>query len=488
MFSRKPGDKESSGHPYGCFCQKSEIEILNTRISANLSRRGFVAGMAASMLTLVLPGLASAQTAPAPAAPAHPILFTNFRLFDGKSHALRDGLYMLLQGNRIQTVAQGKPAVPDGTQMIDCGNRVLMPGLIDMHWHAIIAALPIQLLLTADIGYIFVAASAEAEQTLMRGFTTVRDLGGPSFALKQAIDEGIISGPRIYPCGAMITTTGGHGDFRMLSDLPKSAGKVSSSEQTGGSIIADSADEVRMRVREQFLQGASQIKLVGSGGVATPRSPLDMMTYTEPQLRAGVETAADWGTYVAVHAYTSQAIQRSIAAGVQCIEHGHLMDDATASLMAKNGTWLSIQPFLNDDDSVPLTGSSRAKQLQVFAGTDQAYTLAKKHGIKTAFGSDLLFSPVLARRQGIMLTHLTRWYTAAEALKMATATNAQLLALSGPRNPYPGKLGILEEGAFADMLLVDGNPLENIALIADPAKNFLVIVKDGKIYKNALNA
>ena len=259
-------------------------------------------------------------------------------------------------------------------------------------------------------------------------------------------------------------------------------------ERTGSANIADSADEVRLRVREQLLQGASQIKLVGSGGVSTPRSPLDMLTFTEPQLRAAVETAEDWGSYVMVHAYESHAIHRSLAAGVKCIEHGHLMDDATASLMAKNGTWLSTQPFVSEEDFVPLTGSSRDKMLQVFAGTNTAYTLAKKHGIKTAFGSDLLFSPVLARRQGAMLTHLVRWYTPAETLKMATATNGQLLALSGPRNPYPGKLGVVEEGAFADLLLVDGNPVENIALVADPEKNFLIIMKDGKIYKNALNA
>jgi imidazolonepropionase-like amidohydrolase len=488
MFSRKPDDKEATGHPFACFCQKSEIEFLNNRISTDLSRRGFVAGMAASMLMLVLPKLASAQTAPPPANPARPILFTNFQLFDGKLSTLRGGLYLLVDGNRIHTVAQAKPQVPDGTQVIDCGGRTLMPGMIDMHWHAMIAALPIQILMSADIGYVYLAASAEAERTLMRGFTTVRDAGGPSFALKQAIDDGIISGPRIYPSGAMITTTGGHGDFRSLSDIPRSGGKISSSEQTGGNIIADSADEVRMRVREQFLQGASQIKIVGSGGVSTPRSPLDMLTFTEPQIRAAVETAEDWGTYVMVHAYPPPAIQRAVAAGVKCIEHGHLMDDATASLMAKNGTWLSIQPFVGEDDSVPLTGPSREKMLTVFAGTNNAYSLAKKHGIKTAFGSDMLFSPVLAARQGTMLTHLARWYTAGEALKMATGDNGQLLALSGPRNPYPARLGVIEEGAFADLLLVDGNPVENLALVADPAKNLVVIMKDGKIYKNTLNA
>jgi imidazolonepropionase-like amidohydrolase len=442
--------------------------------------------MAASIASL-LPKLASAQSAPAPARPLRPILFTNFRLFDGKSGTLRDGLRLLVEGNQIKAVAGGNPAATNDAQVIDCGGRVLMPGLIDAHWHSIFAALPLPTLLSADVGYIFLAASAEAERTLMRGFTTVRDVGGPAFALKQAIDEGLVSGPRIYPCGAMITATGGHGDLRPLSDLPSVGGTVSRMEQTGGNIIADGPDQVRLRVREQLLQGASQIKLVGSGGVSSPRSPLDVATFTELELRAAVEAAEDWATYVAVHAYSSGPIQRAIAAGATCIEHGHLMDEATAKLMAEKGIWLSIQPFLGDDDSICLTGQSRVDQLQVLAGTDKAYTLAKNHDIKTAFGSDLLFSATLTMRQGAMLTHLTRWYTAPEILKMATATNAELLGLSGPRNPYPGKLGVLEEGALADLLLVDGNPIENVQLVENPAKNFLIIMKDGKIYKNTLN-
>ena len=162
------------------------------------------------------------------------------------------------------------------------------------------------------------------------------------------------------------------------------------------------------------------------------------------------------------------------------------MDEATAKLMADKGIWLSIQPFLTEDDMGLLTGPSRIAQLQVFGGTDNAYNLAKKHKLKTAFGSDMLFFETLAARQGTMLTHLTRWYSNAEILTIATATNAELLGLSGPRNPYPGKLGVVEEGALADLLLVDGNPVENIRLIEDPAKNLLVIMKDGRIHKNAL--
>jgi imidazolonepropionase-like amidohydrolase len=413
--------------------------------------------------------------------------FTNFRLFDGKSGSLREGMRLLVEGNGIKAVVTGNPAAPDGAQVIDCGGRVLMPGLIDAHWHSLFAGLPLSTLLTADVGFIHLAASAEAERTLMRGFTTVRDLGGPIFAFKQAIDQGLVSGPRIYPSGAMITSTGGHGDLRPLSDVPRSpGGPLSASEKSGGSAIADSPDEVRLRVREQLFQGASQIKLVGGGGVSSPRSPLDMSTFSESELRAGVEAAQDRNTYVAVHAYAPATIQRAIAAGAKCVEHAHLMDDATAKLMAEKDIWLSIQPFLTDDDMGVLTGPSRIAQLQVFGGTDNAYNLAKKHKVKTAFGSDMLFSEKLAARQGTMLTHLTRWYSNAEILTMATATNAELLGLSGPRNPYPGRLGVVEEGALADLLLVDGNPLENIRLIEDPAKNFLIIMKDGKLYKNTL--
>jgi imidazolonepropionase-like amidohydrolase len=286
----------------------------------------------------------------------------------------------------------------------------------------------------------------------------------------------------------MITGTGGHGDLRPLSDVPRSpGGPLSFTERSGAAAIVDSADEIRLRVREQLMQGASQIKLVGGGGVSSPRSPLDLTTLTEPEVRAAVEVATDWNTFVTVHAYAPTTIQRAISAGAKCIEHAHLMNEATARMMADKGVWLSIQPFLSEDDTTPLTGPSRVAALQVFAGTDNAYKLAIKHKIKTAFGSDMLFSAALATRQGTMLAHLARWYSNAEILTMATATNAELLGLSGPRNPYPGKLGVVEEGAFADLLLIDGNPIEDINLIANPDRNLLVIMKDGKVYKNALN-
>ncbi|WP_235031408.1 metal-dependent hydrolase family protein, partial [Geminicoccus flavidas] len=369
----------------------------------------------------------------------------------------------------------------------DCQGRTLMPGLIDAHWHALFAALSVATLMTADAGFLHLAAAAEAERTLLRGFTTVRDLGGPTFPLKQAIDAGLVAGPRIYPSGAMITASGGHGDLRQLSEIPRSPSEgLSTVEQAGGAAIVDGPDEVRLRAREQLLQGASQIKLVASGGVSSPRSPIDLSTMTEAELRSGTEVAADWNTYATAHAYTPQTIRRAIAAGARCIEHGHLMDAATARLIADNDVWLSIQPFLSAEDTVPLQGPSLAAMRQVLSGTERAYELAIEHGLKTAFGSDLLFSAEMATRQGIMLTHLTRWYGNADILRMVTSINGELMALSGPRNPYPAKLGVVEPGAWADLLLVDGDPLADLAPLARPETGLMVIMKGGVIHKNTL--
>lgn len=442
------------------------------------------AGFRAIALILgLLPAPGLAQQA---SGPASVTIFQNVRIFDGKSDALSAPSNVLVRGNIIERISADPIAATEGAILIAAGGRVLMPGLIDVHWHAMLVRLTPVVLLSSDAGYSNLLAGAEAAATLMRGFTTVRDLGGPVFSLKRAIDEGVLPGPRIYPSGAVITVTSGHGDFRQLTDLPRTIGTLSRVEQLGGSMIADSPDEVRLRVREQLMQGASQIKLTAGGGVASPFSPLDVSTFNEAELRAAVEAAENWGTYVCTHAYTPAAIRRSIAAGVKCIEHGHLMDEATAQLMAEKGIWLSTQPFLDAAGAVGLSPANKARKLQVISGTDKVYSLAKKYKLKTAFGTDILFSQALAERQGRLLVDLTRWYTPAEALIMATSTNGELLALSGLRNPYPGKLGVVEEGALADLLLLDGNPLESIALVADPARSFRIIMKDGRIYKNTL--
>lgn len=442
-----------------------------------------------SAMAVLLSPAGQAQSQIAQQAPSTTVLFQNVRIFDGKGAALSAPSNVLVRGNKIERISTG-PIPADrsaSTTIVNANGRTLMPGLIDAHWHAMLAPTTVAESF-GDVGFNNLVAGDEATDTLMRGFTTVRDVGGPVFGLKRAIDQGIVKGPRIYPSGAMITVTSGHGDFRQLTDLPRTiGGMLSRMEKIGGAMVADSPDEVRVRVREQLMQGASQIKLTAGGGVSSPFSPIDVTTFTDPELKAAVEAAGNWGTYVVAHAFTSNAIQRAIAAGVKCIEHGFLMDDATARLIAEKGIWLSLQPLPEEmRTGLPVGSVQRAKADEVFPGIGRTYELAKKYKIKTAWGTDVLFSRALAQRQGAILASLVRWYTPAEALAMATGTNAELLALSGKRNPYPGKLGVVEEGALADLLLVDGDPIANIKLIEDPARNFLVIMKDGKIYKNTV--
>ena len=430
------------------------------------------------------------EPSPTPLVGGTATLFQNVRIFDGKSPVLSAPSNVLVRGNTIERISANPIAVDTNAKVrvIAANGRVLMPGLIDAHWHAFMAATSLQLLITSPPSYLHLLAARQAEATLMRGFTAVRDCGGPVFGLKRAIDEGVTIGPRIYPSGAFISQTSGHGDLRFHFELPRrTGGPPSYSEKEGIAAIADSPDEVRLRAREQLRQGASQIKIMGGGGVASPNNPIESVQYTEAEIRAAVEAADNWGTYVTVHAYTSPAIRQAVAAGVKCIEHGHLIDEPTAKLLADKGIWWSLQPFIYDQARLAvLDPVSQKKVLEVWTGTDNAYSLAKKYKIKTAFGTDILFDAESASRQGTYLTRLLRWYTPAEALKMATADNGELMALCGNINPYPGKLGVVEEGALADLLLVDGNPLESLRLVEEPDRNFLVIMKDGKIYKDTL--
>ena len=417
------------------------------------------------------------------------VLFENVRIFDGKASHLSGPSHVLVRGNKIEKIS-AKPISVDAsleTRIIRGNGRTLMPGMIDAHTHLMFATLPQSAVLSGDLGYVNVAAVKAADDMLMRGFTSVRDLGGPVFGLKRGIDMGLVAGPRIWPAGAFISQTGGHGDFRLPNDLPARPGDFSFSERIGAAAIADSPDAVRLRAREQLALGASQIKLMAGGGVASSYDPLDVTQYTLAEMRAAVEAAENWGTYVTVHAYTPRAIRQAIEAGVKCIDHGQLLDEATVRLMAQKGIWWSLQPFLNDEDANPVAASSRPKQQQMRNGTDKAYQLARQYKVKMAWGSDTLFDPALAAKQGKQLAKLARWLTPAEVLRMATSGNAELLALSGLRSPYQGKLGVVEEGALADLLLVNGDPTTQLKLIEEPATNLLVIMKDGKVFKNIVH-
>ncbi|MGZ0145985.1 amidohydrolase family protein [Kribbella sp. WER1] len=413
-----------------------------------------------------------------------PTVFRDVRVLDVRRGRVGEAEQVLVRDGVVDQISPSVE-VPDGARVIAGDGRVVMPGLIDAHWHSLFAAVPLMTAMMGDVGYLHIVAAAAARETLMRGFTTVRDAGGPSLGLKQAIDTGVAQGPRIYPSGAMISQTGGHGDFRTRNEVPRGrTGHLSHAELVGAVRIADGVSAVFEAAREQLMLGASQLKLMAGGGVASPYDPLDVTQYTEAELHAAVEAAENWGTYVMVHAYTPRAVQQSVRAGVRCIEHGQLLDDETVALMAENDVWWSLQPFLADEDAPPVPPANQAKYDQMVRGTETAYELARKHEVRLAWGTDTLFDPGLAAKQGKQLAKMTRWFTPAEVLTMATVTNAELLALAAERNPYPGTLGVIEPGAHADLLLVNGNPLDNIQLLATPETSFALIMKQGAIAKN----
>lgn len=425
----------------------------------------------------------------APMTDADGVLFQDVRVFTGTQTTLTPPQNVLVVGNRIHTVSRSTITPEPGLQVtvIDGGGRTLMPGLIDAHWHSMLIAPDMATAMSADAGYLNFLAGDVARQTLMQGFTSVRDMGGPAFGLKRAIDTGLVPGPRIFPSGAMISQTGGHGDFRLPHEVPRATSDgLSQVESMGVAMIADSPDAVRMRTREQLMLGATQIKVMAGGGVSSIYDPLDVTQYTLAEIRAAVEAAENWGTYVAVHAYTSKAVRQAIEAGVKSIEHGQLVDEDVVRLMASEGVWWSLQPFLDDEDSNPKQGQARVKQLMVATGTARAFELARKHNVRVAFGTDILFNRAGLPRHGAQLAKLATWYSPGEVLRIATGNNGELLALSGERNSYPGKLGVIEEGAMADLLLVDGDPVSNLHLIEDPERNFIVIIKDGRVIKNTM--
>lgn len=471
-------------HGGTCACHSPQAQQLLARVDKGLSRRSVLKGVAASFAIPVL-GLVDTGFAQNS---AKSVLLRNVKIFDGTNSKLFEGQDVLVEGKLIKALVASGESVTDA-DIIDCGGRVLMPGMIDAHWHTILAGISQMAAMTADIPYVHLVAAQEAERTVLRGFTTVRDVGGPSFALKRAIDEGRIAGPRIYPSGAMISQTSGHGDFRMRTDLPRSPqSDLSVAEQAGISAIADGEAEVLRRVREQLMLGASQIKIMGGGGVASSYDPIDALQYSESEMRAAVSAATDWGTYVCIHAYTSEAIQRALACGVKSIEHGQLADENTVKRMADVDAWWSIQPFLADEDSNAYPSpEQQAQQQKIAEGTARAVELGRKHKVKIALGTDILFNPKGTATQGKQLAKFGHWYDNADVLRLLTSGNAELAAMSGARNPYPAKLGRIEPDAFADILVVDGNPLEDLSVIANPERSMKLIMKDGRIHKNTLS-
>lgn len=412
------------------------------------------------------------------------VLFKNVRVFDGVGPRLSAPTDVLVEGNRIARIAVHQ--APGTARVIDAAGHTLMPGLIDVHVHMHFSAMTMAELLAPDLTpeKADEVAAKEAEAMLLRGFTAVRDVGGPVFRLKAGIDAGRYRGPRIWPSGAPISQTGGHGDFRLPSEPSRRfTGQPSRAERLGASFVADGRSEVLAAARENLRFGASQLKLMAGGGTASDYDPVDVTQYTFDELKAAVEAAEDWNTYVTVHAYTDRAIRRAIAAGVRCIEHGQLASEGTLRLMRDKGVWLSLQVLR--ETTPDMTALRAEKRRPIIAGQPRVWAAARRLGVNLAWGSDYLFEPALNATQNANLLELKRWLAPAEILKLVTHDNARLLALSGPRSPYPGPLGVVREGALADLLLVAGDPLRDIDLLADPERHLRVIMKDGVIVKGA---
>lgn len=415
----------------------------------------------------------------------------NVIIFDGVSEELIEGA-VLVENNQIMKVGVGLE-VPPGAVTVDGKGHTLMPGLTDAHVHLMLNDSPANSIYEDPWVYAGAKAVACAEAMLMRGFTTVRDVGGPAGGLAAAIDEGIVPGPRVYPSGPFISQTSGHGDLETskFKLSPYFTGIPDKLEIFGWGYVADGPTEVIKAAREVLRTGATQIKVMAGGGVSSYFDPLDTTQYTVDELRSIVTEAENWGTYVLVHAYTDKAVRNCIEAGVRCIDHGPFLTEETLKLMAEKGVWLTPQAYLfgMTPEELKIVGTpSEPKMRQVNEGSAQLLRMAKKHKVKIAWGTDLFGPPEKQAQQPLEFTARLDAFSPYEILVQATSANAELFAMCGKRNPYTeGPLGVIKPGAYADMILVRGNPLKDLNFLTDPERNLLLIMKDGVVYKDTLD-
>ena len=406
------------------------------------------------------------------------------RIFDGVDATLTTG-HVLVEGDTITRIAAEPMTPPAGATVIDGGGRILSPGWIDLHAHLTFQMPRDQLF--AHPWVVGAVASDAAKSYLHHGFTTIRDAGGTHPDLARAIDSGLIDGPRVFPSGAVVTQTSGHGDFRARHDPHPRLCNCDADHVLieGAAVIADGRAETLAAVRENLRHGATQIKIMGGGGVASDYDPIHTLQPSPEEIRAAVQAASDWGTYVMAHSYTSEAVQRLVENGVKVIEHGLLIDDATARLVAEKGVVISTQIliFRLGAELPGMSAENRAKMQQVLAGQDRLVELIKRYDIKTGFGTDLVFGSY--PRVGQEFTARRQYWSAAEILRQATSESAEIIRMAGKLNRH-GNFGEIREGWLADLLLIEGDPFADISILERPETALLVIMKGGELVKNRL--
>ena len=432
-------------------------------------------------------------------------LFTNVNIFNGTDERLYENHQVLIEGNLIRAISAGEIETRSGATVIDGSGRTLMPGLIDSHSH---------LNMNANGGLnamegmrwdeIASRSAAQAQEWLADGFTTVRDMGGMANGLKKTIDAGMLDGPRIYPSASYISQTAGHGDIFLGSQ--NQFPEQSNYYRLGVTQVVDGADEVRRAVRRNFAEGASQIKIMIGGGISSEKGPLFASQFTDAEIAATVEEAAARDTYVAAHVYQDAHVRRALELGVKSIEHGQFISEETAQLLKEKGAFISpftggitAEAFQHPAYAVPGTPQYiKGKEFQ--RDSKDFVEIVKKVQPKLVMAIDVVFltgAPARSARDFEKFA-FARFFGNLQTLRSMTSVPGELMGLTGKNNPYPGKLGVIEKGALADILLVDGNPLEDITVLganskyldAEPRERGIetirVIMKDGKIYKNTL--
>lgn len=407
------------------------------------------------------------------------MVFRNVRMLDPAVGEVREGGELLVEDGLIREVSD-RPIKAEGADVVDGGGRVLMPGLIDCHVHVVLSSVSIPSLEAVPLTLMTARAAGLMRAMLDRGFTTVRDTGGADWGLKKAVDEGSLVGPRLFIAGQAIGPTGGHSDPRRRTDFGLRCHCCNA--MSFAMNVSDGVTEVRKSAREQMRQGADHVKIMMSGGVASPYDPIDSLQFSMDEARAAVEEAHAFGRYACAHAYTPEAIARAAEAGVRTIEHGNLIDDAAARLMAERGMFLvanlvTYYAMRERAAEFGMSGEMLEKNEAVIDGGLRSLEICRRAGVPVAYGSDLL-GP-LQVEQSREFTIRREVVPALEIVRSATTIAARVLRMEG-------RLGTLAAGAHADLVLVDGDPLADVGLLGAGGRHLAAIVKGGRFHKNAL--